>query len=83
MKIYVILMTQSDKIIDVDLTETDAVLDVKKKIHAKEGIPPETQTLIYTGNILQDDCMLKEKNIQRHSKIHLAVTLKCKLHYVV
>eukprot|EP01083_Nonionella_stella_P306374 1072907_1 len=63
-----------------DMTETNTLLDVKKQIYAREGIPVGQQRIIYDGRTLKGNKRpLWEYNIIPRSQLHLVVTPKDQL----
>nr|8J0A_A Chain A, Ubiquitin variant R4 [synthetic construct]8J0A_B Chain B, Ubiquitin variant R4 [synthetic construct] len=74
MTIYV--KTQDGKIIKLEVNDDDTILNVKKKIEEKTGIPPEDQILIYKGKVLEDDKTLADYNIKENDTLYLVKRLK-------
>ena len=52
---------------------TDKVEDLKAKIHAKVGLPPDQQRLIFAGSQLEDGNALLDYKIEPGSVVHLIV----------
>ena len=52
------------------------IADVKLLIRYTEGIPRNSQKLVYKGIQLQDDCTLEEYGIKRESTLHLILNLR-------
>ncbi|KAI1377583.1 hypothetical protein F4677DRAFT_41307 [Hypoxylon crocopeplum] len=73
MKIFIKTLTGKTIVLNVDPTST--IYDVKKKIHAEEGIPPEQQRLIYAGKHLSNHLTLDIYSIQEESTLHLLLRL--------
>ncbi|KAL2233966.1 ubiquitin-NEDD8-like protein RUB2 [Sesamum indicum] len=51
----------------------DTMLEIKEKIQKDQGIPISKQTLIFNGNILQDELNVHNSEILDRSRIHLLV----------
>ena len=62
-----------DTYITLEVEPTDRIEDVKAKIQDKKGFPPETQTLVFAWNTLEDGNTLQDYSIQKDSTIHLIV----------
>ena len=70
------IKTLTGKIVPLQVTSWSMVLDVKRLIQDKEGIPPCQQRLIFAGRQLEDDLLLREYKIQPESIFHLRLMLR-------
>ena len=68
--------TLTGKTIPLQVTSWSMVLDVKRLIQDKEGIPPCQQRLIFDGRQLEDDRLLREYKIQPKSMLFLNLRLR-------
>ena len=75
-KIYV--KSIKGKNIELNFQPSDSIKNIKDKIHKKEGIPPDQQSLMFSGKELKENLTLLDYNIQRGSTLHLTSKIECK-----
>lgn len=73
MQIFV--KTLTGKTITLEANANDSIESVKNKIYQREGIPPESQRLIYQQLQLENDVPLSQYAIQKDSTLHLVLRL--------
>jgi ubiquitin len=71
----IIVKTLTGKIIKITVKDSDTIGDLKGKIEAVDGIPPNLQRLIFASTELEDDRTLSDYNIQEKSVLHLMLCL--------
>ncbi|GJR74761.1 polyubiquitin [Tanacetum coccineum] len=64
----------NDKTLSVDVESSETIGNVKAKIHEMVSIPPNHQTLMFSGVRLNDGFTLKDYNIKRESILDLVDT---------
>ncbi|KAL2521922.1 Ubiquitin-like superfamily protein [Forsythia ovata] len=57
----------------IEIGYFDTVLDIKEKIHKVKGIPISKQTLVFNGNVLQDELNVHYSDILDQSQIQVLV----------
>ena len=67
--------TLQGKTVTFDVEVTDKISSLKTQIAVKEGIPKDTQRLIFAGKQLEDDKTIGDYNIMKMSTIFLVLRL--------
>ncbi|KAA6401791.1 MAG: putative Polyubiquitin [Streblomastix strix] len=75
-KIQIKVKNVAGKTFTFDVGETDTIENVKKQIQNKEGIPPESQIIIFDGKQLEDRRTVKDYNIMNDSILYVVFHLK-------
>jgi len=60
--------------ITLDVEPTDTIQNLKGKVQDKEAIPPNCQSLVFMGQVLEDNRTLADYNIQKEATILLTNT---------
>jgi len=72
----IFVKTLSGKTITINADALNSIYKVKQMIQVKEGIPPDSQRLIYAGVSLFNGHDLLCYNIQKESTLHLILRLR-------
>ncbi|UVC49850.1 ubiquitin [Theileria orientalis] len=68
--------TMQGKSIQVQVSQNETVLDVKKKLEEEQTIPVDQQRLIYKGKLLENGKTIAEYGIKDNEVLHLVLRLR-------
>lgn len=74
MQIFIKTITGRTVVLDAD--PSDIVRRIKEKLLEKDGIPIDSQRLIFSGKHLENDHPLSDYGIQTESTLHLVLYLR-------
>jgi hypothetical protein len=74
MQIFVKTITGRTVVLDAE--SSDSVRCIKEKILDNNGIPIDSQRLVFSGKPLEDDRPLSDYNIHTESTLHLILYLR-------
>ena len=76
----IIIKTLTGKTTALDVEPNETIQNVKDKMRDKEGIPPEEQRLVFSGEELANVLTLSDYNIHTGSTLYLVLNLRGRLH---
>lgn len=68
---YIVAKMISGEMIDLEADLNESIMNIKRKIQDKKGIPSEQQRLMFNGKEMNDYHTLSDYSIQNGSTIHL------------
>jgi ubiquitin len=74
MRIYVGRLVGPD--FDIEVEPTDRIDDIREKIQAVTGTPPDQQRILYKGRQLDDGNTLQDYGIQKDDRISIVLRLR-------
>ena len=74
--IHIFVKTLTGKTITLEVESSEKIENVKAKILAKEGIPPDQQRLIYKGKQFGNNQRLSDFSVGNDDMLHLLLRLR-------
>lgn len=71
MNLYIVSLKGNKYLLNIDLNNT--ILNVKNELSKKIDIIPERLKLIYCGQLLEDNKIIKEYHVEKETFIHLVI----------
>jgi ubiquitin len=73
---YVVVKTLTGKAVTIPIGLWETIHELKERIMAAEGVPPDQQRLIFKGRQLEDGRMLADYGINHTDELHLVLRLR-------
>mgnify|MGYP000950000408 FL=1 len=70
-EIEVYVKTIEGRTYKIDIEPEEKITELKKRIYDKEGIHPDSQSLIYKGTVCDDEKTLKDYNVESGGGFHM------------
>ena len=73
---HLIVKPSTGVTVSFEVEPKDTILSVKQKIYEKVNLPPENQSLVFEGKLLEDGQTVADCNLKNDSIIHMILRAK-------
>jgi len=77
----IFIKTLAGSVITVDVSQDGMILDIKKAIEEKEGVPCDKQRLVFNQKTLQDGALLMACGIEKESTLGFYCSMRGGMHH--
>ena len=75
-RLEVTILTEGRRLVTLEVNTTDSILELKREVQDKTGVPLKKQSLSFSGIELENERTISAYNIRNKSSINLVVKIK-------